>query len=64
MLGFRFLCCTSVKKNKAVILLSTMHSDNEVNEVTGKPVVILDYSEQVDRVDSFVITTVSKKNKG
>jgi len=53
-----------VKKNKAVILLSTMHSDNEVNEVTGKPVVILDYSEQVDRVDSFVITTVSKKNKG
>ena len=44
------------KKNKAVVLLSTMHNDNKVDEETGFPEMILDYNAiktAVDRVDQL-----------
>ena len=44
------------KKNKAVVLLSTMHNDNKVDEHTGLPEIILDYNAAkaaVDRVDQL-----------
>ena len=39
------------KKNKAVVLLSTMHNDKEVDEATGKPLIILDYNATKAAVD-------------
>lgn len=48
--------CTIVsyvpKKNKAVILYSSMHHGDETNEVTGKPVIIDDYNNTKGGVDS------------
>ena len=44
------------KKNKAVVLLSTMHNDNKIAEDTGLPIMILDYKATkaaVDRVDQL-----------
>ena len=44
------------KKNKAMFLLSTMHSDKEVDEATEKPLMILDHNATkaaVDRVDQL-----------
>ena len=43
-------------KNKAVVLLSKMHSEKEVDEASGKPLMILDYNVKkaaVDRVDQL-----------
>ena len=54
-------------KNKAVFLLSTMHSDKEVDEATGKPLMILDYNATkaaVDRVDQLYHNySVQKRTK-
>ena len=44
------------KKSKAVVLLSTMHSDNDIDPETGKPEIILYYNKTkagVDRVDQL-----------
>ena len=44
------------RKNKAVVLLSTMHNDKKVDEETGLPEMILDYNATkaaVDRVDQL-----------
>lgn len=44
------------KKGKVVLLLSSMHDKKEVNETSGKPVMILDYNKTkaaVDRVDQL-----------
>ena len=38
-------------KNKAVVLLSTMHNDNKVDEETGFPEMILDYNATKAAVD-------------
>lgn len=39
------------KKNKIVLLISTMHHDDEVNEVTKKPEIILEYNRTKSGVD-------------
>ena len=47
------------KKNKAVILLSTMHSDAAIHPVTNKPDIIMDYNSYkggVDTVDKMCAT--------
>lgn len=49
----------STKKNRSVILLSTMHDTAEVDPDTGKPIIILDYNKTkggVDTVDKMVAT--------
>ena len=55
------------KKNKAVVLLSTMHSDNDVDQESGKPVMIMDYNKTkagVDRVDQLCHSySVQKRTK-
>ncbi|XP_063924667.1 piggyBac transposable element-derived protein 4-like [Zophobas morio] len=55
MFGFRD-DCTLVsyipKKNKNVLLISTMHDDDLVNEATGKPQIILDYNATKGGVDT------------
>lgn len=55
------------KKNKAVILLSTMHSDSTVDPETGKPLIILDYNSHkggVDTVDKMCSTySVSRRTR-
>ena len=54
------------KKNKSVILLSTMHDDNKVDEATGKPEMILEYNAikaAVDHVDQLCHNTVCKKEQ-
>ncbi|ENN77514.1 hypothetical protein YQE_05993, partial [Dendroctonus ponderosae] len=43
---------TFLKKNKAVILLSTMHSTNEIDEDTQKPLANLDYNATKGGVDT------------
>ncbi|XP_030752697.1 piggyBac transposable element-derived protein 4-like [Sitophilus oryzae] len=40
------------KKNKAVILLSTMHDAREVDPETGKPIILLDYNRTKGGVDT------------
>ena len=45
------------KKNKAVLLLSTMHEEGATDEQTGKPVMIVDYNKTkigVDMVDKMI----------
>uniref|UniRef100_A0A1B6E2P6 PiggyBac transposable element-derived protein domain-containing protein n=1 Tax=Clastoptera arizonana TaxID=38151 RepID=A0A1B6E2P6_9HEMI len=48
--------CTIVsfvpKKNKPIILMSTMHDEEEVDEETGKPKIILNYNSTKGGVDS------------
>lgn len=47
------------KKSRAVILLSTMHSDSSVDDTTKKPEIILDYNSYkggVDTVDKMCST--------
>ena len=55
------------KKNKSVILLSTMHDDNKVDEATGKPEIILEYiatKTAVNRVDQLCHNySVQKRTK-
>lgn len=55
------------KKNKAVILLSTMHSNSAVDPETAKPVIILDYNSHkggVDTVDKMCGTySVSRRTR-
>ena len=55
------------KKNKAVVLLSTMQNDNKVDEETGLPEMILDYNATkaaVDRVDQLCRNySVQKRTK-
>ena len=55
------------KKNKAVVLLSTMQNDNNVDEETGLPEMILDYNATkaaVDRVDQLCHNySVQKRTK-
>lgn len=41
------------KKNKSVLLLSTMHSDDSVDEQTKKPEILLCYNRTKGGVDSF-----------
>ena len=41
------------KKNKAVVLLSTMHNNNKVDEETGLPKMILDYNATKAAVDQL-----------
>ncbi|XP_069680912.1 piggyBac transposable element-derived protein 4-like [Periplaneta americana] len=41
------------KRNKAVILLSTMHDDGTVDEDTGKPHILLDYNSTKGAVDTI-----------
>ena len=41
------------KQNKAVILLSTKHHDNQVDMTTGKPIIILDYNKTKGAVDTI-----------
>lgn len=44
------------KQNKAVLLLSSKHHDNQVDNKTGKPMIILDYNKTkgvVDTVDQM-----------
>lgn len=40
------------KPNKAVLLLSTKHHDNQVDHKTGKPMIILDYNKTKGAVDT------------
>ncbi|CAF5111822.1 unnamed protein product, partial [Rotaria sp. Silwood1] len=40
------------KNNKAVLLLSSKHHDNQVDNKTGKPVIILDYNKTKGAVDT------------
>ncbi|XP_039288779.1 piggyBac transposable element-derived protein 4-like [Nilaparvata lugens] len=60
--------CTLVshvpKKNKSVILLSTMHDEKEIDDVTGKPSIIIDYNSTkggVDTVDQKCANYSTKK---
>lgn len=55
--------CTLVsyvpKKNKNVLLISSMHADAQINEQTGKPEIIMDYNATkggVDTVDKMCET--------
>jgi hypothetical protein len=44
------------KKKKPLIVLSTMHNDNEVDQASGEPAMILDYNKTkagIDRVDQL-----------
>lgn len=41
------------KKNKLVLLLSTMHEKVEIQEETGKPIIIHNYNETKSGVDTF-----------
>lgn len=41
------------KKNKCVLLISSMHSQDEVDEETGKPEIILFYNSTKGGVDTF-----------
>ncbi|CAF1271559.1 unnamed protein product, partial [Didymodactylos carnosus] len=41
------------KKNKAVLLLSSMHHDNKVDTGTGKPNIVLDYNKTKGAVDTI-----------
>lgn len=43
----------SPKANKVVILLSSMHFDNAVDQETGKPEIILDYNRTKGGTDTF-----------
>jgi hypothetical protein len=40
------------KQNKAVLLLSSKHHDNQVDNKTGKPIIILDYNKTKGAVDT------------
>ncbi|CAF3896597.1 unnamed protein product [Rotaria sp. Silwood1] len=40
------------KKNKAVLLLSSKHHDNQVDNKTGKPIVVLNYNKTKGAVDT------------
>jgi len=40
------------KKNKAVLLLSSKHHDNQVDNKTGKPIIVLDYNKTKGAVDT------------
>lgn len=55
------------KRNKAVVILSSTHDKKEVDEVSGKPVMILDYNKTkgaVDRVDQLCHTySVQRRTK-
>jgi hypothetical protein len=55
------------KKKKAVIVLSTMHNDNEVDQASGKPAMTLDYNKTkagIDRVDQLCHAySVQKRNQ-
>lgn len=55
------------KKNKAVILLSTMHDQADVDEETKKPEIILFYNQTKGGVDTFDqlchLTTVARKTR-
>ena len=55
-----------LKKNKSVILLSTIHNDNKMDEATEKPEMILKYNAAkaaVDGVDQLFIITACKKEQ-
>lgn len=39
------------KKNKVVVLISTMHHDDEIDEVTQKPEIIMEYNRTKSGVD-------------
>lgn len=41
------------KKNKLVLLLSTLHEGAEISEPTGKPSIIVNYNETKGGVDTF-----------
>ncbi|CAF1527960.1 unnamed protein product [Adineta ricciae] len=41
------------KANKAVLLLSSKHHDNQVDTLTGKPIIILDYNKTKGAVDTI-----------
>ena len=43
------------KQNKAVLLLSSKHHDNQVDIKTGKPIIILDYNKTKGAVDTVDI---------
>lgn len=55
------------KKNKLVLLLSTLHEGAEISEQTGKPAIINNYNETKSGVDAFDKlcsgTTCSRKTK-
>ncbi|XP_018600224.2 piggyBac transposable element-derived protein 4-like [Scleropages formosus] len=55
------------KKNKVTLLLSSMHDKEEVDQVSGKPMMIIDYNETkgaVDRVDQLCHNySVQKRTK-
>ncbi|XP_022911999.2 piggyBac transposable element-derived protein 4-like isoform X1 [Onthophagus taurus] len=55
------------KKNKTVILISTMHTQPDINEHTKKPEMIMFYNETKGGVDTFDqlchSTTVSRKTR-
>ena len=55
------------KKNKAVVLLSTMHNNNKVDEETGLPEMILDNNatKAIELIEliNCVITTACKKGQ-
>lgn len=40
------------KKNKSVVLLSTMHDDSAIDPETNKPIIILDYNSHKGGVDT------------
>ena len=41
------------KYNKAVLLLSSKHHDSQVDNHTGKPIIILDYNKTKGAVDTI-----------
>lgn len=53
------------KQNKAVLLLSSKHHGNQVDNTTGKPIIVLDYNKTkgaVDTVDQMCHKYTVKKN--
>ena len=53
------------KRNKAVLLLSTLHNDDKVDEKTQKPEIITDYNKTkggVDTVDQLCKTYTVKRS--
>jgi len=53
------------KRNRAVVLLSTMHNDDKLNETTKKPDIIMDYNRTkggVDTVDQLCHKYTTKRS--
>lgn len=61
------ICSHVPKRNRAVVLLSTMHQDQKIDETTNKPDIIMDYNAHkagVDALDQLCANyTVSRRTR-